>query len=219
MDYDIVFLHTADVHIKMFAEIADQLDCNKRIHHIVDASLLLDAQQQGITDELKVRINNAMEAASLSANVVVCTCSTIGSEAEKSGDKKGFISMRIDRAMADKSVQIGSNILIVAAVQSTLQPTRELLQDSANRLKKSPIIDVLLVEDAWIYFEEGETEKYIQTLAERIHQNYSSYDVVVLAQASMAKTADLCSNIDIPVLSSPNLGVISAFSVIKNELK
>ena len=143
MPYDIAFLHTAKVHVETFGNLVKELGPNFSVHHVVDESLLKDARKHGITPELEKRIHQAMQdATSTGAKVVVCTCSTIGGIAESSGETsgQGFISMRIDRAMADEAVNTGERILVVAALESTLASTKELLENSARRSVKHLII-------------------------------------------------------------------------------
>jgi len=114
--------------------------------------------------------------------------------------------------MADQAVQQGQRILVVAAVESTLDPTRKLLESSAKKLGKSPTIEMLHVQDAWQHFEAGDSEQYVQTIADQIAQSWHGYDTIV----PMAKAADLCDSVEIPVLSSPQIGVQAAVTALKN---
>ncbi len=214
MTHDIAFLHTAKVHVEAFGKLVRELEPNLLVRHVVDESLLEDARKHGITPELEKRIHQAMhDANSTGAMVVVCTCSTIGGVAESSG--QGFISMRIDRAMADEAVSTGKRILVVAALESTLASTKELLEDSAKNLAKTPVVQILHIKDAWKYFETGDHAAYLQTIAQSLLEHWKDFDVIVLAQASMAKAAELCQEIKIPILSSPRLGVKAAILATK----
>ena len=215
MRHDIAFLHTAAVHVETFSQLVSELETGISVRHIVDEKLLEDACRLGITPALCERIDAAMLAAtSTGAEVVVCTCSTIGGVAEQSGARYGFKSVRIDRAMANEAVKISRRILVVAALESTLGPTRELIEDSAKQLDNAPEIDVLHIEGAWRHFENGESEAYHQAIAAVIKACWQNYDAIVLAQASMAKASELCDGVDAPILSSPRMGVHAAASEI-----
>lgn len=214
----IAFLHTAQVHVATFTALLRQLDSQVLQYHRVDESLLADATDQGFSPALQQRITEAMLAcAGQGAEVVVCTCSTIGGIAELAGVGHQFHSLRIDRAMADGSVRAGKDILLLAALTSTLQPTTELIQDSARRLKKPAKITAVEVDGAWQHFEAGNQSLYWQSIADAITSRAADYDVVVLAQASMAGAAELASGVAIPVLTSPRLGVINALNLLKNS--
>ena len=71
-------------------------------------------------------------------------------------------------------------------------------------------ITELLVDEAWGHFVNGNIEWYIDTIVKALIERATGFDVVVLAQASMAAAEDRCTSIDVPILSSPLLGVEAA---------
>ncbi len=215
MTHDIAFLHTSEVHISTFSKLLNELEPSLKGRHDVSEVLLADAREQGLSNSIIKRIEQAIvDAASSGAKLVVCTCSTIGSVAEtfRSND---FTTMRIDRAMANEAVELGERILVLAALESTLGATRELIEASAKTLGKSPKLDVLHIADAWQHFEANDMSAYFETIARALKANADNYDVLVLAQASMARAADLCTELSIPILSSPTLGVKAAIAKLK----
>lgn len=215
MSYRIAFLHTAQVHVDTFSALVNQFDGQITQYHQVDEALLDDATKQGITPSLQRRITDAMRCcAAKGAEVVVCTCSTIGGIAEMAGHGQQFHSLRIDRAMADMSVNTGKNILLLAALASTVQATTELIQHSARRLHKTVNVNALIVDNAWQHFEAGNNALYWRCIADAIVSQSANYDVVVLAQASMAGATELTGGLTVPVLSSPQLGVAKALSLL-----
>jgi len=204
--HDLAFVHTAAVHIETFTQLVAELAPGLRLRHVVASELLEEARKDGSTDRLAQGVHAAMtEAASSGARVVVCTCSTIGGLAEATGG--AFRSMRIDRAMTDSAVQYGRRVLVVAALEDTLDPTFALLRESARNVGVEVELSTLLVEGAWAKFERGDCEGYLGAVAEAVRTRRDRYDVVVLAQASMAPVAAQCSDGGVPILSSPRLGV------------
>ncbi|MFN0155889.1 MAG: Asp/Glu/hydantoin racemase [Gaiella sp.] len=205
----ITFLHTSPVHVETFERLVKGMDPRVQTTHIVAEDLLSDAQIVGIDDpNLVDRIHKAMtDAASGGSAIVVCTCSTIGGAAERTPTNGRFKALRIDRAMADRAVQSGPNILVVAALESTLQPTTDLIQESAAALNSVVEIKHLLVEGAWSHFMQGDREAYIGTVVAAVRSAPTGADVVVLAQASMAVAAEQLHDLGVEVLSSPTLGV------------
>jgi len=210
----IAFLHTSPVHVETFERLTRAADPTIEIEHVVAEELLADAQRVGANDPALVgRVQQAMaKAASNGARLVVCTCSTIGGSAERTPTRGGFAVARIDRAMADRAVDLGPRILIVAAVASTVRPTRELVQESAAALRKDVSIEELLVPGAWPHFLSGDRAAYVAAVAEAVRAAAARADVVVLAQASMASAAELLSDLGVQVLASPALGVQSALA-------
>jgi len=202
----IAFLHTAASHVAGFEELMTALAPDVPRRHIVEPELLADARASGLTAALAARVQAIVETAG--AAVVVCTCSTIGGCVE-AVTIPGCTTMRIDRPMADAAVRTGRRIAVVATVASTLAPTRALLLDAAARAGTSVVVSDVLCEDAWARFEAGDGTGYLAAIAPAIVEAATAADVVVLAQASMAGAAALCTVL-VPVLSSPRLGVEAA---------
>lgn len=214
----IAFLHTAPVHVDTFAGLmqAHAPDC--RVDHLVDESLLRDAQALGVEDSgIVSRVTQRMkEASENGARVVVCTCSTIGGIAEKVDGRGRFVAMRIDRAMADEAVDVGDHILIVAALASTIEPTRRLVEDSAVTRGRQVNIRTMVVQSAWPFFQSGNLAGYYAKIEEAIRGPEGHADIVVLAQASMAPVASRFIGGDRLVLSSPELGVCRAIQAAQH---
>ena len=224
------FLHTSPVHIAPFDALVADLAPGWSAVHVVDESLLNDARTRGEVDaEIVARLQARFaELHASSPDVVVCTCSTIGTASERLG------ALRVDRPMAAEAVRFASNgsgsILVVASSASTVIPTKALIDDEFQRAaSRTPIAavsegierahtEVLVVEKSWAFFERGELDGYATCLAEAIRAQIDSFssgvgalpDVIVLAQASMRDVPPLLADLGIPVLTSPALAVKAA---------
>ena len=209
MSGHVAFLHTSPVHVETFDRLVKAAEPTLRVDHVVDEALLSDAQRVGVADPSLVRrVQRAMvDAAAGGATAVVCTCSTIGSIAERTPPQPGIGFARIDRAMADRAVQLGPRILVVVALRSTLEPTAQLIAESAAALQAPVQVDPLWVEAAWPSFERGDRSAYIGAVVAAVRAAPRDFDVVVLAQASMADAADALQDLGVEVLTSPRLGV------------
>ncbi|MET3475101.1 Asp/Glu/hydantoin racemase [Variovorax atrisoli] len=211
----LAFLHTAQVHVPTFERLVRRIEPGLRVRHVVREELLADARVVGVDDAgLVSRVHEAMhEAASEGAKVVVCTCSTIGAIAERTPTGDAFRALRIDRAMADRAVRTGPRVLIAAALESTLAPTKALVLSAAQDAGIAVQPALLFVKGAWPHFEAGDSARYIETLASAIRAASAEADVVVLAQASMAPVADALADLGIDVLSSPAPGTAHAVAL------
>lgn len=210
----IAFLHTSPVHVETFERLARAADPALEVEHVVAEDLLAEAQRVGANDPALVRrVQDAMTAAAArGAALVVCTCSTIGGAAERTPAGTGSAVARIDRAMADRAVALGPRVLVVAALESTLEPTAELIRKSAVALHAEVELGHLLVAGAWAHFLRGDRAAYVDAVASAVREACSRADVIVLAQASMAPAAESLGDIGVEVLSSPALGVQSALA-------
>lgn len=215
MTTSIAFLHTAPANVTTFERLLQKHAPDLQAVHILDESLLNDARAQGPNAALAERVHQRMdEAAGGAADLVVCTCSSIGGMAEDN-PSHAYRSMRIDRAMADQAVAAGDRILVVAALASTVEPTLALIRSSAQRAGRSPHIDFLVVEGSWDHFLAGDQDAYETAIAHAIQQQSGNVDVIVLAQATMAGAATRCEGVDVPILSSPEIGLLQALAALK----
>jgi hypothetical protein len=210
----IAFLHTSPVHVSTFTRLLSSLRADAQATHVVDESLLSLARSLGHDHPgVIAQVQNAVRRAAQSgAKVVVCTCSTVGQAAEATSGDGQFVAMRIDRAMADRAVTFGAKVLILGALESTLQPTRSLVADSAARFSRLCDIETRLVVGAWALFEAGQFNDYFQAIDTAVRGALPGPDVVVLAQASMAPAAALLRDLNVPVLASPEWGVRCALA-------
>jgi hypothetical protein len=202
------FLHTAEVHVAVFSRLVGELSPGDRAVHRVDESLLTDARRRhGVDDDLRHRIGVHVQALdSEGARRVVCTCSTIGGPSEEVGRDLGLDVLRVDRPMATIAVSSGHRIAIVAALESTIGPTRALLTETAETAGRPvTIVDAPCLE-AWASFEAGDHAGYFAALASHLQTLDGHHDVIVLAQASMAPVEKLVT-LTSRLLSSPRTAV------------
>ena len=207
----LALLHTSPIHVTTFDALIKEFAPHIPVKHFVEESLLQETIDTGdMTPALAQRIKHTVHAAQTEgATVVLCTCSTIGSCAETTQLENGAV-IRVDRPMAEKAVETGSRIIVAATLQSTLEPTTDLILEAAQQAGREVQIIELLCASAWAKFKQGDQQGYLTDIAHHLHQAAPQGDVIVLAQASMTGAADLCPNLSIPVLSSPRLGLEAA---------
>ena len=228
----LTFLHTAEVHVETFENLVSNQDAGTSAKHHVNTKLLKDARISGADNPevIKAVQEEVSELLKNGASLVVCTCSTIGGIVESMSYKSTMSSesykssteiqvQRIDRAMADAAVDVPAangtpKIIVVAALESTLEPTQALLESSAKTKGRTIDLSLHHIQEAWQYFEAADEESYWKTIAYHL-KRLPQADVIVLAQASMANAVDYCQDLDTPILSSPALGVSSALKTLK----
>ncbi|MEA2155336.1 MAG: hypothetical protein QOE11_1476 [Solirubrobacteraceae bacterium] len=208
------FLHTSPVHVPAFRALLSDLAPGMRDVHLVDEDLLADARRDGLGPGLRVRLlGRLQELAGHEPSVVVCTCSTLGGDAERLAERLQTAVLRIDRPMAERAVALGGRVALVAAVQSTLGPTRELFDECAAGSERAVALVDAPCLDAWALFEGGDHAGYHERVARHVRGLAGEVDVVVLAQATMAPAAALLEDLAIPLLTSPRLAVQRAVEI------
>ncbi|GIM96093.1 aspartate/glutamate racemase family protein [Paractinoplanes toevensis] len=209
------FLHTADVHVPVFHDLRAELAPGWADLHVVDPGLLADARRAGITAELAARVDARLhELADRGADLIVCTCSSLGAYAETRTADLGVPVLRVDRPMAEAAVAAGSRIAVLATVDSTLAPTSALLNAAAERAGRVVTLIETPVPGAWSLFEKGDLHAYAVKVADQARAIAPRADVIVLAQASLSPAAALLADLPIPVLTSPRTAVARAIASV-----
>jgi hypothetical protein len=207
------FLHTADVHVATFERLVAERAPDAAVAHEVRADMLDDARRNGLADPaIETGIAESLRALERQgADVIVCTCSTISGLAERPALAGHPPVLRIDRPMAVAAVREARRIAVVAAVASTIEPTLSLLREEAAAAGSSVEIESLPCFDAWSIFEAGDVDGYHRRIAAHVDAIDETYDVVVLAQATMAPAAELVADPS-RVRSSPVAAVEAALA-------
>jgi hypothetical protein len=210
------FLHTASAHAETFDLLMEELAPSLEREHLVRPALLQRARLAGAADRrLRLDVSTAI-AAFRDPTLVLCTCSTIGGLAEQCGRERGVDVLRVDRPMAERAVRSGQRIAIVAALASTLAPTRTLLESLAREAELSvELVDAPCL-DAWPLYEAGDEVGFHRRVASHVETLDRSCGAVVLAQASMEPAARIVSRA-VPVLASPRLAVEAVYRLLTTE--
>lgn len=218
----IVFLHTSPVHIATFDGLRDRFAPDLEIRHMVREDLLERAVTQGgVTPAVEAATLAALsELATGDAQIIVCSCSTLGPVAESFDADAPIPVMRIDRPMADNAVMLGNHVAVCGAISTALASTMALLQSSARDMDRSNVtlIDHLFAS-AWKYFQQGDMDAYHREVARGLRGAALTADIIILAQASMHGAIAHCPEITIPIWSSPETGFRAALALIGYEEK
>lgn len=163
-----------------------------RVMHYVDESLLQDTIADGTTPGHVRRrlVNYARYAEESGAQALLVSCSSIGEAATAAS---GFVSipvLRIDTPMATLAVLSGERIGVLATLSATLAPTTRLVQDSASRHNKTPTITARIVDGAFNALRAGDRATHDSLVLDAFSELALECDVVVLAQASMARVLE-----------------------------
>jgi len=205
------FVHTVLSLPPTFTALAEELVPGAEVFHIADETLLGITRREGrLTPATRRRVLGYVEsAAEAGADVVVVTCSSIGPAVDAS---RGFVDvpvLRIDEPMADEAVRLGARVAVVATLSSTLEPTAELVARRAREAGKDVEVVSHLCEGAFEALADGDRDRHDELVRDGLRRVISYADVVVLAQASMARVVDTLSDGEksVPILASPRLGM------------
>jgi hypothetical protein len=200
----VVLIHTVASLPTTFDQLAAELLPGVTVEHVVDEALLQETMRAGgLTDDVRARFaDDARRALATAPDAVVLTCSSVGPAAD------GLDVHRIDQAMAERAVELGSRIGVAATVPTTLGPTSELIERAARAADRPAEVRTHLVAGAFDALRGGQPEQHDRLVMAALRDLAGWADVLVLAQASMARALDGASEVaGVPVLTSPRLGV------------
>lgn len=207
----ICFLHTVPTLVPLFNELSREVLREYAVFHIVDEMLLNLARSEGKLTPFHYRRvgDHAAAAEHAGATVMQVTCSSISPCVEGARFMTAIPVLKIDAAMVDCALGEGSRIGIAATLSSTLQPTTELVREHANAAGKQIEVESVLCDGAFAALSQGDMATHDRIVQEGLQNLIARNDVVILAQASMARVADQIPAQDkrIPILSSPRLAV------------
>jgi hypothetical protein len=208
----LTMLHTAESNRALFGTLLAELAPDIPVTHILDESALREACDCGVvTAPLRRRVcDTLLGAADQGARVVLCTCSSLGGAADIAAQLTARPMLRIDRPMAAEAVARGERIVVAATLPTTLGPTRDLILDAAREAGRTVAIHELLCDRAWARFAAGDQEGYLDEIAAQLRSADAHGDLLVLAQASMARAIDRCPGLTLPILTSPRTGLLAA---------
>lgn len=200
----IACLHTLESLIPVFDAEARKLGVQLR--HTLRDDLLREAERAGgLNDDIAARTAAELEKLAKGADAVLLTCSTLGPSAARANAPVPVL--RVDEALAREAVRGGGRVVVLCAVETTIEPSRALFE--RHSAETGARIDMRLVPDAWAAFRAGDAARYAELIAAAADAAFAEgADSVALAQASMAGAAALSRN-GTP-LSSPAAGLAAA---------
>jgi Asp/Glu/hydantoin racemase len=187
--------------------------------NIIDESLLQNVIRENHLSTLTSRrvVGYLVSAEQAGADLVMVTCSSIGPAVDAGQPLFDIPILRVDQPMADRAVEIGETIGVAATLNTTLEPTASLIESRAKAAGKDVEVISELCEGAFDAVISGDTETHDAIVSAGLDRLQDRVDVIVLAQASMARVVDQLPEgaMTVPVLSSPRLAVEHLYEVVE----
>lgn len=218
MSRTLALIHTSPTLTPLFGRLCAEYIPSANVFHMVDESLIKDTIREGSLRRVTIRrllsmIDSAEQAG---ADTVLVTCSSIGEGVELGQRLFDIPVIRVDEAMARKAVRMGRRIGVMATLRTTLEPTVALLRAKAAESGIQIEIVESLCDGAFEAVVSGDQATHDRVLLAALKNDMKDVDVVVLAQASMAGVLKSLppGTVSVPVLTSPELGVMAVKDVI-----
>lgn len=209
----VAVLHTSFVFVTVEPAINDLLQellPDAEVVHFVDSDVLAQVGRDGgITQQSTDRMVHLAEAAEAAGvDAIFNACSSLGPTMDVARQKVHTPIIKIDDAMALRAATSGTEIGVLATVPTTLDPTSNLILAKAVETGREVHIHQRLTKGAFDVLMGGDREAHDDMVSREAAELAKEVDLIVLAQASMARLAPrLSEETGIPVLASPRLGV------------
>jgi len=197
--------------VPVFAQLCKDKLPGVEVFNIADDSLIKDVIRHG---ELTLRTarrvaGHVASAEEAGADYIMVTCSSIGRAVEVAAAQAKVPVLRVDQPMADQAVQMGRKIGVIATLPTPLEPTADLIQRRAAKARKKIALTSSLCEGAFDALMHGDGARHDAMVARALKELSRQVEVIVLAQASMARVVDGLAAADrrVPILASPTLAV------------
>jgi Asp/Glu/hydantoin racemase len=213
MNQQLTMIHTVATLAPVFADLAAELVPDAQVAAVVDEDLLGETIAAGrITDATADRLRQRVESAlAAGSDLVLVTCSSVGPAVEAIGAMHHPRVLRVDEAMADRALQLGRRIGVIATLATTLEPTADLIRRRAEAAGGGDVEIVShLCDGAFAALKSDDLDHHDSLVRQGLEVLLPKVDVVVLAQASMARVAATLppeATRETPILSSPRLAM------------
>ncbi len=214
-------IHTSPVLVPAFEALVKEHAPGAAFFHMVDESLIKNTIRAGSLEKKTVwRLCSLVESAiGAGAGAVLVTCSSIGPAVNVARQLFDTPVVRIDERMAERAVETGPSVGVIATLSTTLDPTVGVIRDTAARLGTAVEVTTHLCDGAFQAVISGDTATHDRMVREGLLDLSRRVDVVVLAQASMARVLAQIPESErvCPFLTSPSLAMEQVAAILRDE--
>ena len=184
-------IHTSATLVPVFQQLCRDKLPGVDVFNIADDSLIKDVIARGELTALTSRrvAGHVLSAEAAGADFILVTCSSIGRAVEAAARQARVPVLRVDQPMADQAVSLGKRIGVVATLATTMEPTVDLIRRRAQAAGREVTVTARLCEGAFSALMAGDTAAHDAAVRAALAALAPEVDVIVLAQASMARVA------------------------------
>jgi Asp/Glu/hydantoin racemase len=203
-------IHTSPATVDLFGRLLREKVPGAIVINMLDDSILPELRDNGgELGAVEPRWQGYVRTISdRGVDLILNACSSIGGLCERARALVPQPVVRVDALMAEVAVRRGTHIGILATLQTTLGPTGALVEETALKQGRSVVLDPVLVEGAYPALMRGDQQLHDDLIAATLDRSARRNDVVILAQASMARVLPrLDADLRTKVLTSPAFAV------------
>lgn len=211
MPQTVILVHTVPHLIDTFNQLGAEYLPDVELLHVLNEVMLKRVRLNGSADQkerdwLKLQVSCAED---VHASAVLVTCTILSAFVDEIRPTTRIPIIKIDEVMIERAVALGKRIGMIATNPDTAEPTSQLILDYAASVGKTVQVAPVIVDYAFDAVRSGDGETHDRLVKQAIHCLAPQVDVIILAQASMARVLESLSESDcrVPILSSPHLAL------------
>jgi len=184
--------------------------------NIMDDSLLTESLAHGGPNAAVKRriIHYALAAEAAGADVIMCSCTTMGEATAMARELVSVPVFNIDEPMAREAVRAGTRLGILATVPTSAPATRRLLEIEARAAGKEVTLRTVINEEAFACLLAGNNQRHNALVHAEMDKLAESVDAIVLGQISLAQ---IKHQTRVPVLQVGHSGFAEARRLLDRE--
>jgi hypothetical protein len=220
MNNKLALIHTGAGVVEQIVGIVRELRPKTEVINIIDDCVVRSIAANGnvvppwVFRRMATYMILAEEAGAAAA---LLTCSSISESIDVAKPLVSIPIFKIDEPMADKAVVLSTRIGVAATLKTTLEPTKRLILSRAQVAGTKISLQENLCKGAFEALQKGDALQHDQIVEQGVTDLLSKCDIVVLAQASMARAIERLGPLQERVLTSPRLGVARVVEYLNGQ--
>jgi Asp/Glu/hydantoin racemase len=205
----IALIHAVTVAVEPVQDAFRQLWPEAECANILDDSLSLDREREGVlTEAMKRRVRALAEyGAATGAAGVLFTCSAFGEAIEAAAAQLQIPVLKPNEAMFEAALAVGRRIGMLATFAPSVGSMEDEFRQIAETSGRRAVIETYCVPGAMAALKAGDGAEHNRLLAEAAPR-FADCDAILLAHFSTARAAPaVTAMIERPVLTSPGSAV------------
>ena len=189
--------------------------------NLLDDSLSTDlSRAQNLSDTIIQRIMALGEyGCSIKADGILYTCSAFGKAIDRVKQKVDIPVLKPNEAMFEQALRAGGRIGMLATFGPSVPSMEAEFSEQAAQLGEETELTTILAEEAMALLNNGDTAGHNRNLGQTAGNHFSGFDVVMLAQFSMAQAYSSVSEaVGATILTSPKSAVVKMKRLLQPEM-
>jgi Asp/Glu/hydantoin racemase len=212
----IALIHAVTVAIAPVLEAFGQLWPEAECVNILDDSLSLDRERDGVLTEAVARRISALAeyGAATGAAGVLFTCSAFGEAIEAAAARSAIPVLKPNQAMFEAALRMGRRIGMLATFAPSVASMEDEFREMAEAGGARARIETYCVPSAIAALKAGNGVEHDRLIAEAAPR-FADCDAVLLAHFSTSRAAPCVTSVlDRPILTSPGSAVAKLKEII-----